>query len=614
MPAADTEDRPLLVYDGDCAFCQYWVDYWQALTGPAVRYAPYQSVAGAFPDIAAEDFAAAIYLIDGQGRRYRGAEAAMRVLATVPGKRLGLWCYRRLPGFAALAEAAYRGIAAHRGLAMRLARALWGRRHRPESHVLTRAALLRGLGLVYVAAFWSMAVQIVALVGAEGLSPLPAYKAALLERYGPEVMAQVPMLFWLGGGDAVLALTCWAGTGAGVLLALGVKPRLTAAACWLLYLSIFHAGQVFTGFQWDLLLLEVGFLALLLPGRAGALPIFLFRLLAAKFMFMAGFAKLQSGDPTWRALTALEHHFETQPLPTVAAWYAHQLPELVLKAGAAGTLLVELVVALLLIAPRRPRHFAAWCCIAFELVILATGSYNFFNLLTILICLSAFDDRALLVAVPRRLAGAAQRAAGRAAPLGAGAATPWPARLAGALLLVLTALQSATIISRAPPPPPLDTLLAVAAPLRISNTYGLFANMTTERREIIIEGSRDGRQWRPYVLAYQPGPLARAPVWATPHQPRLDWQMWFAALGPAERNPWFQNLLVRLLQGQRPVLSLLARNPFPEAPPRFVRARLWLYRFTDFEQRRASGRWWRRELLGTYHQAVSLGRGPVRQR
>jgi len=143
MPAADTGDRPLLVYDGDCAFCQYWVDYWQALTGPAVRYAPYQSVAGAFPDIAAEDFAAAIYLIDGQGRRYRGAEAAMRVLATVPGKRLGLWCYRRLPGFAALAEAAYRGIAAHRGLAMRLARALWGRRHRPESHVLTRAVGVR---------------------------------------------------------------------------------------------------------------------------------------------------------------------------------------------------------------------------------------------------------------------------------------------------------------------------------------------------------------------------------------------------------------------------------------------------------------------------------------
>lgn len=598
--------RPLLIFDGDCTFCRYQVDYWQALTGTRVDYAPYQAVAGRFPDISPAAFAASIWLILPDGSRLRGAAAAMRVLAMVPGRGAGDWCYRRVPGFAALAEAGYRVVAAQRPLAMRLARALHGPVLRPARYDRLRALLLRGLALVYLAAFFSMATQVTALVGSDGISPLGPWMTALEAHFGNAARWQVPMLFWWAGGDAVLRGVCLGGAVAAAALLLGVLPRLSAALCWLAWLSVFNAGQVFTGFQWDLLLLEAGFLALLLPGRQGTITVLAYRVLAAKFMFMAGFAKLASGDPTWRALTALEYHFQTQPLPAFPAWYAHHLPAVVLRAGTAATLVLELALPLLLLGPRRLRHIATLGIIAFELLIMATGSYNFFNLLTILLCLAAFDDAAL-----ERLRPGASRPATGPVAIGAGNASPWPIRGIAVAVMVLSLMNTSLMVTGGPAAA--GAVVEALAPLRINNRYGLFANMTTERREIIIEGSTDGRHWQAYVLPWQPGPLARRPLWATPHQPRLDWQMWFAALAGPARSPWFEGVLQALLTGQPSVLALFEVNPFPDTPPRFVRARLWRYRFTTPAERAATGHWWAREPLGSWYPAVSLRPAVVRQ-
>jgi len=155
-------------------------------------------------------------------------------------------------------------------------------------------------------------------------------------------------------------------------------------------------------------------------------------------------------------------------------------------------------------------------------------------------------------------------------------------------------------------PAPVRFAQGVFAPFYLTNTYGLFAVMTTVRHEIILQGSNDGTQWRDYDFKYKPGPVDRAPRWVAPHQPRLDWQMWFAALGSYRNNPWLVNFVFRLLQGSPDVLALLGPNPFSGAPPRYLRALVYDYSFTDFETRRRTGAWWKREPRGTYLPAVSL--------
>jgi hypothetical protein len=154
-------------------------------------------------------------------------------------------------------------------------------------------------------------------------------------------------------------------------------------------------------------------------------------------------------------------------------------------------------------------------------------------------------------------------------------------------------------------PRPALALVQWIEPLRSVNRYGLFAVMTTRRPEIVVEGSDDGRTWRPYEFRWKPGDLRLRPRFVAPHQPRLDWQMWFAALDTCEENPWLVNFLARLLQGEPAVLHLIRSNPFPAGPPRFVRALLYDYHFADRETRRRTGAWWRRELLGPYCPVVS---------
>jgi hypothetical protein len=236
----------------------------------------------------------------------------------------------------------------------------------------------------------------------------------------------------------------------------------------------------------------------------------------------------------------------------------------------------------------------------FQSLILLTGNYNFFNLLSMLICVFLFDDAALRRALPMRLASWVQRRA----PNPGRATTAIATALAFVIVPVGVNGISKTLTHTALPVA--DALADLVSPLEIVNRYGLFAIMTTTRPEIVIEGSSDGQTWREYVFRYKPGPLTRQVPWTLPHQPRLDWQMWFAALGNYRQNPWFVSLMLRLLEGSPSVVALLDANPFPEGPPKFVRARLYDYRFADEPTHAATGDWWVRQAAGWYFPKVSL--------
>jgi lipase maturation factor 1 len=406
---------------------------------------------------------------------------------------------------------------------------------------------------------------------------------------------------WIASDDTTLAGLCFGGVILSAMLLLtgfarGKFERLILALLFVLYLSFASAGQEFLSFQWDSLLLEAGFLAIFLD-RNHIVP-WLFRWLVFRLYFLSGAVKLLSGDPNWRNLSAVGFHWHTQPLPTVLAWYADQLPTGVQHFATAATLGIEMGMPFLIFFPRRMRMFGAWCLIGMQVLILATGNYTFFNLLTIALTLFLFDDRALARFVPapvrERLALGTHSPAVRVVP-----------RVVAILVIVLGLshlLETVTGLV----PTVLNAALRYTAPFQIVNTYGLFAVMTTQRIEIVVEGSADGETWQPYEFKYKPGELNRAPAWVAPHQPRLDWQMWFAALGSYQTNPWFVNLTLRLLEGSPEVAGLLGTNPFPRQPPRYIRASAYEYTFTDRETRRRTGAWWKREPRGLYLPAVGL--------
>jgi len=445
--------------------------------------------------------------------------------------------------------------------------------------LVTVRTLLRAVGLVYFIAFTSFGIQAMGLVGSHGILPFGEYLRAAREELGAAAYWDAPTVLWLHPTDGALRAV-WIG---GALLALlavtGFRQRTALAGCLVLWLSVCTVGQDFLSFQWDILLSEAGYLALF--ADSSPVRVFLFRWLIFRLMFFSGAVKLLSGDPTWRNLSALQYHYETQPLPTPAAWYMQQLPTAFQKASTVFVFAVELIVPFLFFAPRRIRHVAAWITIALQLLILTTGNYTFFNLLTIALTLSLFIEW-------QRLPGP----------------SVFHHALSVALATFVGLLSSLLFLELFSIPVPATgaAILRIVSPLRIVNSYGLFAVMTTTRPEIVVEGSNDGDTWLAYEFPYKPGDVRRAPPVVAPHQPRLDWQMWFAALGTYEENRWFVNFMVRLLQGEPSVLRLLRSNPFPDAPPKHVRARLYLYRFTHFGDRA----WWSREERGLYFPPVSL--------
>lgn len=460
---------------------------------------------------------------------------------------------------------------------------------------LVAAWFVRLLGGIYLIAFYSIATQIEGLVGSQGILPFAAKLAAVDHPQLTDYL-RLPTLFWLNSSDMALQGAVWSGCAVSLLIIFGRWQRAALAAAYILYLSIYHACQPFTNFQWDGLLLESGFLAIFLTPRSRIL-ILLFRWLLFRLRFMSGLSKLTLGDPSWSGLTALNYYFQVQPLPTPLAWYANQLPEWLLKAGTAGTLFVELVVPFMMFLPRRWRFAAAWLTIFWQVLILLTSNHNWINLLTIALCLFLFDDKALEKVTP---AGLRRRLLDTPAP---SQPAPGAARVAtvalAAFILVASAGHFRELVKLQSISGPMGKILDYAEAYRVVSSYHVFPTMKTERVELELSGSLDGRNWKPYRFKYKPDDPAERPRVVLPLQPRLDWQMWFVTLGPAH-IPWFYEFLQALLKNSPPVLALLENNPFPEQPPNFIRVDAYRYRFTDWQERAATGHWWTREPLGPF--------------
>jgi lipase maturation factor 1 len=473
----------------------------------------------------------------------------------------------------------------------------------------------RLLAIVHLIAFISLWVQLDGLIGPRGLLPATRYFTAVREQLGTNAFWQLPSLCWWFGTEKFLHVLCGAGVGFSLLLFAGIAPAVCLVLLWIIYLSLNCAGQIFFNFQWDALLLETTLLAIFLapwsvaprwrlhePPRAARFVLWwlLFRL-----MFLAGAVKLSSGDPTWRDLTALTFHYETQPLPTPFGWYAHQLPSWWHRGSCAGMFVIELFVPFFIFGPRAFRHNATLLSAGFMAAVAFTGNYTFFNLLAIALCLLCLDDAWWQAALPGRVRKVCRLMDDKPA-----IAPQWQRRAVlpfAAFTVVYTCVQALPSLSVGlARPAEFHSLATIVAPFRSLNNYGLFAVMTNPRPELIFEGSDNRIEWLAYEFPHKPGALTRRPTLVAPHQPRLDWQLWFAALGTPSQNPWVLALCEHVLRGSPEVLALLAHNPFPQKPPRFIRVVRYEYHFTDPAARAATGQWWRRTPMDFYVLAASL--------
>ncbi|HEY4989117.1 MAG TPA: lipase maturation factor family protein [Opitutaceae bacterium] len=470
------------------------------------------------------------------------------------------------------------------------------------------------LAAVYAAAYASIWVQADGLIGSSGILPAGQFLRLAREQLGRSAWYELPTLCWIFGTGHFIGILCGLGVCVSVVLFLGFAQAPCLALLWAGYLSLVCVGQIFFDFQWDGLLLETTLLAIFVvpwtlararepfdPPRLGRYLVWwlLFRL-----MFLSGVVKLTSGDRTWSHLRALGFHYQTQPLPTPLAWFAHQLPAWFQVGSCAVMFGVELGAPFCILAPRRIRHGAALAMIALQVAIAMTGNYAFFNLLTIALCLTCLDDnwwrdRHWGVVVPAENPQEFHAIPARVRAT----ATRWFAAFAVGVTFFETV---AAVSPGAAASPIVRTVAEAVGPSRSFNDYGLFAVMTVERPELIFEGSDDGRDWREYTLPYKPGTLARRPTWVAPHQPRLDWQLWFAALGSPDDNPWVGRVCELLLRGDPALLGLFSHNPFPAHPPLYMRVVRYRYEFTSEAERSRTGNWWRRTPIDFYMPAMSL--------
>ena len=481
---------------------------------------------------------------------------------------------------------------------------------RTSEHLLVRAFVLRLAGLVYLIAFLSLWVQIDGLIGSRGILPVGDYVELLSQRLGGDGWTRAPTLLWIDSSDAMLHVLCGLGVLFSCLLIVGFLPAPILIVLWVFYLSLVTGGSTFLSYQWDALLLEFGFAAIwwapldcgLRGVWGGSGPsrsvVWLQRWLLFRLMLSSGLVKLLSGDPVWRDLSALQYHYETQPIPTWTSWIVHQCPEWFHALSVGGMLFIEIAVPFAVFANRPVRLAGAAALGALQVAIAATGNYGFFNILTLVLCLSLIDDQ-LLTRIP--FVGKIDLSK---------PTREWPRIVVLPVVSVLAFLGAFNLAGTARLaitwPAAISTAAQMSRPFYLSSTYGLFAVMTTTRPELIIEGSMDGETWQSYEFSWKAGALDTSPSFAAPHMPRLDWQMWFAALRSYERAPWTSNLLARLLQGSPEVAQLFARTPFDGRSPRFVRIQAYEYSFTTFDRLWNTGEWWRRVPRGAYSPTFSL--------
>jgi hypothetical protein len=478
------------------------------------------------------------------------------------------------------------------------------------SFQLTRFCILRLLGLVYAVAFLILVLQLDPLIGRDGLLPAAPFLAQVRAAVGSTsgAVLELPTLFWADCSDQALHLAAWAGLGLSIAVLLGATNALLQLALWALYLSFVHVGQLFYGYGWETQLCETGALAVFLCPLFSLRPfprrgppevvLWLFRWLIIRIMLGAAAIKLR-GDPCWRDFTCLVYHYETQPIPNPLSWWLHAQPRWFQVAGVAFNHVVELVAPFLVLCGRRPRLVAGGCFVAFQIILIASGNLSFLNWLTIVPALACFDDRSLAWLFPRSVRQRVLSAAGETPASTLQQGTAWAFAALVALLSINPVLN---LLS------PHQAMNRSFDPLDLVNTYGAFGAVGKQRDEIVIEGTQDGAigpdtQWQAYELPCKPGDVARRPCVISPYHYRLDWQLWFAAMSSIGREPWLLHLVAKLLDGDRGVQHLLAVDPFPTTPPRFVRIQRYRYAFTRPGD--ASRDWWRRTWVGEYLRPVA---------
>jgi hypothetical protein len=464
----------------------------------------------------------------------------------------------------------------------------------PATYWRSRFLFERALALIYLVAFLVAANQFVPLLGEHGLLPVPEFVRQVPFRAAPSVFYFMPT-------DAAFRVAAWLGV-ALAALALSPFPARNAlahgalwGALWALYLSFVNVGQTFYGFGWETLLLEAGFLAIFLGGTSDEPQIvlnWLWRWLVFRVMVGAGLIKLR-GDPCWRDLTCLDYYFETQPMPNALSWHFHWLPAAVHHAGVLINHFVELAVPFGLFGPQPIAAIAALLIIAFQLMLIVSGNLSWLNWLTIVLAIPAIDDR-WLHWVPVNCKFTIVNLQLR--------------RITIALAVVVGLLSIPPVLNLLSSQQLMNTSFE---PLHLVNTYGAFGSITRQRTEIVVEGTSDRALsaqtvWNEYEFKGKPGDTAQRPSQVAPYHLRLDWLMWFAAMERPGDEAWFDPLLDKLLVGDAATLGLLRTNPFPEKPPQFVRAELYAYNFTTPEERKQSGRWWKRVLIGEYWPPLSL--------
>lgn len=476
-----------------------------------------------------------------------------------------------------------------------------------SSYRFTRFVFLRGLGLIYLVGFLTLACQWRPLIGADGLLPAADFLSDVRQQLGslPNAFWRLPSLFWLSSTDTNLLICAWLGVLLSLIVVLGFANAPLLSVLWLLYLSFVHVGQIFYGYGWESLLCEAGFLAIFLapalslrPFR-GSVPwpvLFLLRWLTFRVMFGAGLIKLR-GDACWQDLSCLNYHYETQPLPNPLSAAYHHLPASVHQLGVLFNHFVELVVPFGVFGPRRVRQVAGSLIIVFQLCLISSGNLAFLNWLTIVVTLSCFDDGAFVRFLPARCRRAL---ALPIEPLGRARRV-----LTGALLSLIGLLSLDPIFNLLSARQRMNSSFD---PFSLVNTYGAFGSITRERNEIVLEGTSaetldENTRWLPFELPCKPGDPQRRPCVVAPYQYKLDWQLWFAAFGSASQQPWLLHLVDKLLRGDHVVDSLFAVQPFRAHPPRYVRALFYRYRFAASG---APGVYWQRQLLGEYLRPLSL--------
>lgn len=473
-----------------------------------------------------------------------------------------------------------------------------------ETYFLTRFALLRALGAIYAVAFLVAANQIVPLIGTHGLTPLPLFVSRVNDALGSTSAAffRLPSIFWFNHGDAMLVTTAWIGVALSLVVVAGYANAIIMALLWALYMSFVHLGQEWYGYGWETQLLENGFLAIFLCPLVDPRPfsrkpppvaiIWLHRALIFRVMLGAGLIKIR-GDASWRDLTALYYHFETQPIPNPLSRWFHFLPRAVLKGGTLFNHIAELIAPWFVFWPRIARYVAGIVIIGFQLVIIASGNLSFLNWLTIVPALACFDDWAWRKVLPRALVSRADAAVASEQP-----SLPM-LRTSYVIAAVVAVLSINPLINMFSSQQIMNTSFD---PLDLVNTYGAFGAVGKERFNVVFEGSADGETWREYHYKGLPVALNERPPQIAPYQLRLDWQMWFAAMGSPREYPWTLNLCWKLLHNDPDTISLFRSNPFPAAPPRYIRA-IW-YRY-KFARPNPDGIWWERDKLGDWLPALS---------